>query len=248
MKGETEHEVRITLLGTGNAFHDDGFAHQSILVSSASYHFCIDYGATAVVNMINYGFSPSDLDVIFLTHLHGDHIAGLPFLLLRMQRDGRRTRIIGPRGSRERIDQILSLFYPGSGLSEEADFEEVPPGAVGLTVRQGPIFDVVPMVHSEESIGYRVNFRGKTIAVSGDTAWTESLLPLCSEADIAFLECTAVDRLEGHLSVREIHRNIDRLDASTVGFVHTSTQVRDALISWNHPKIRVFKDGDDFSL
>lgn len=243
-----EDAVKITLLGTGNAFHDDGFAHQSILLETTGLHFCVDCGSTAVMNMVKYGFRPADLDGILLTHFHGDHIAGIPFLLLRLQRDDHRTRIIGPAGTRDRITRLVDLLYPGSELAEQADFEEVPSAATRYTVCDGLVVDIIQMIHSEESIGYRIYLRGKTIAVSGDTAWTESLIHLCSRADVAFLECTAVDNLEEHITVREIRDNIDRLDAGVVGFVHTSQQVRDALSSWNHPRIRVLEDGDELRL
>ena len=77
----------------------------------------LDCGATALVAMRRHAVDPASIDAIFLSHLHGDHFAGLPFLLLEQHFIGRRDRplvIAGPPGTEQRAMAALEVFFPGS--------------------------------------------------------------------------------------------------------------------------------------
>ena len=76
--------VSIQFLGTGDAWHSEGRHHQAILLRLTAGVVLVDAGATVCLSLDHAGVGSEELDRIFITHLHGDHIAGWPFLLLRM--------------------------------------------------------------------------------------------------------------------------------------------------------------------
>src|SRR5690606_5735667 len=93
--------VSIQILGSGDAFGSGGNFQTSFLVSGQDFHFLIDCGATALISMKRYYVSPSLIDTILLTHLHGDHFSGISFFLLDAFYVQKRTdplHIIGPEG------------------------------------------------------------------------------------------------------------------------------------------------------
>ena len=77
----------------------------------------IDCGASALPALKGQGIEPNRIDAIILSHLHGDHFGGLPFLLLDAQFLSRREKpltIAGPPGTRARLDAALEVFFPKS--------------------------------------------------------------------------------------------------------------------------------------
>ena len=92
--------MNITFLGTGDAFGSGGRL-QTCIALHASIGILIDCGATALIGMKRYGIDPQSIDVVVLSHLHGDHFAGLAYLIRETQIAAARTRpltIVGPPG------------------------------------------------------------------------------------------------------------------------------------------------------
>ena len=131
---------------------------------------------------------PRAIDAIFLSHLHGDHFAGLPFLLLEQHFVGRRDRplvIAGPAGTEQRVMAALEVFFPGSAdlaWRFPLTFSELEPRR---TARFGA-FAITPYVVSHPSGSAAFAFRLKTgnrlIGYSGDTEWTDALLEVARDA------------------------------------------------------------------
>ncbi len=91
--------MRLQFLGSGDAFGSGGRFNTCILVESETGAFLIDCGASSLIAMRKYGIDPNLLDTVFISHLHGDHFGGLPFLILDAQFYSRRTRpltLVGP--------------------------------------------------------------------------------------------------------------------------------------------------------
>lgn len=111
-------EVRV--LGCGDAFGSGGRLHTCFHVRAASTRFLMDYGASALIAMRRFGVDPNGVETVFLTHLHGDHFAGLPFLILDAQLVSRRTTpltIVGPPGLGERLPALMEAMFPGSSAA-----------------------------------------------------------------------------------------------------------------------------------
>ena len=74
--------VKVTFVGAGDAFGSGGQFQTCILVDSPGFRFAIDFGASSLVALNKLGIDHNTIDAIVLTHIHGDHCGGIPFLLL----------------------------------------------------------------------------------------------------------------------------------------------------------------------
>src|ERR1700724_3672604 len=83
--------MRIQFLGSGDAFGSGGRFNTCFLVENKAGAFLIDCGASSLIAMRKYGIDPNCIDTVFISHLHGDHFGGLPFLILDAQFYSRRT-------------------------------------------------------------------------------------------------------------------------------------------------------------
>ena len=114
-------QVSLRVLGCGDAFGSGGRFQSCFMVTSAGECCLIDCGATAMVAMRRFGVDPGAIDMVLLSHLHGDHFAGLPFLLLQQHFVGRRGRpltIFGPHGGiLDRLDAVFFTIVAGYYLS-----------------------------------------------------------------------------------------------------------------------------------
>jgi ribonuclease BN (tRNA processing enzyme) len=95
--------MELRVLGCGDAFGSGGRFNTCFHVETSATRFLIDCGASALIAMRRFGVEPNGVETVFLTHLHGDHFGGLPFLILDAQLVSRRTApltIAGPPGLR----------------------------------------------------------------------------------------------------------------------------------------------------
>lgn len=223
--------VRLQFLGSGDAFASGGRLQACLHLDGAREPLLIDCGATTLVACKRAGIDPRDLGWVALSHLHGDHFAGLAFLLL----DGRfaaRTKplvIAGPAGTRERLDRTLEALYPGS-TSAQRPFE-----TNFVTLREGKPCELGAAVltpfevrhHSgAPSYALRVSYGGKVIAYSGDTEWTDSLLAVARGADLFVCECNFFDgKVPGHLDYRTLAAKRDQLECERVVITHMGEEM-----------------------
>jgi ribonuclease BN (tRNA processing enzyme) len=154
--------------------------------------------------MKKHGVSSNDIDSILITHFHGDHFGGLPFLLLdavQIQMRGKPLVIAGPQGIEERALAAAEALFPGSSSIKPRFPIEFVEMAAGTTTMIGAVA-VTPevVVHSQAAKPHalRVECAGKVIAYSGDTEWTEKLLRVSSGADLFICECSEFDGKSKH--------------------------------------------------
>jgi ribonuclease BN (tRNA processing enzyme) len=233
--------VTIQILGSGDAFGSGGRLQTCFLVSAGDERVLVDCGATALVAMRRFGVAPGTIDAVYLSHLHGDHFGGLPFLLLEAQFISRRERpltIVGPPGTRERLEAALEVLFPGSGATPwrfPLSFVELDPleprSLGGITV------SAYPVEHPSGAPAYALQLacNGCRIAYSGDTGWTEQLIEVASGADLLITECYAFDRkVSHHLDFQTLSSRRHELGAKRLLLTHMSQEMLDRLggIDW----------------
>jgi ribonuclease BN (tRNA processing enzyme) len=218
--------VALRFLGSGDAFGSGGRFQTCMHLSGAAGAVLIDCGASSLIAMKRDGVDPDDVDVVLLTHLHGDHFGGVPFLILDAQftRRARPLLIAGPPGVRARVETTMEALFPGStGVPRkfEVKFIEL---AERSTARVGSAtVTAFPVVHASGAppFALRVDYGDRIIAYSGDTEWAESLIEAARDADLFVCEAYTFDRhVKFHLDYKTIEAQAERLGARRIILTH----------------------------
>lgn len=219
--------MRLTVAGCGDAFGSGGRGNSCYVVETGDTLLALDFGASAPVSLSRLNIDSTRLDMVLLSHLHGDHFGGLPILLLDGQMERRRTRplsIVGPPGTRARLDALMETMYPGAtGTSWRFPWEvrEVAPGS---TVALGALtLTTAEVRHSAgaPATALRLTDGARTLAFSGDTEWTEALPPIARDADLFICECSMFEHAPpGHMAYLILAAHRAALTARRVLLTH----------------------------
>ena len=220
-------EVSVRFLGSGDAFSSGGRFQACIYLRSDGAHVLIDCGATSLVAMTRFEVDPLLIDTILLSHLHGDHFGGVPFFIMQAQYILNRRKplvIAGPPGLEARIQKAMEVMYPGSSQTPRkftVDFVELPEE---VATRIGPL-EVTPysVVHPSGAPSYalRIGLGGKILAYSGDTEWTEALIPVARASDLFICECFAPEKSSGyHLDYHTLTEHRSELECGKLLLTH----------------------------
>jgi ribonuclease BN (tRNA processing enzyme) len=225
--------MRLTVIGSGDAFGSGGRFNTCFHVAAARSTVLIDCGASSMVALRVAGVDPNGIDGIILSHLHGDHFGGLPFFLLDAQYVSRRERpllIAGPPGTRARVSTLLETMFPRleSGTKWRFPWEVTEVAVAAPTELLGFTVTSAEVIHfsGAPSTALRVTDGSKTLAYSGDTQWTDALLPIASGADLFIVECCEYEReLSGHLNWKTARARMSDFAARRVMVTHMSASV-----------------------
>ncbi len=256
--------LRVTLLGTGNPRPMPERYGPSILVEAATApptRILVDAGRGAAERLFTAGGRNllSGIDLVLLTHLHSDHVVGLPDLWLTGWLFGRSRALSlkGPEGTAAMMAHLEEAFaydvrmrrdvderLPGAGVTVDA--KDIPPETVfevngvkvtAFAVDHGPV---------KPAYGYRIDFAGRSVVLSGDTRYSENLIAHAKGCDVLVHEVVAVD-VERRASVMRdavlTQRIIDHhTTAEDAGRVFSAVKPRLAVYSHIVPSPTTAKD------
>ena len=224
--------MRVTVLGAGDAFCSGGRRHSGYLVEAPDACFLLDCGTTTLLALKSLGIPAERIDFVAISHLHGDHFGGLPFLFLEYIYEKQRSRpltIVGPPGTEERVRTLHATMY--RELSQrpccfDIRFRELMPG------QQTDLFGVqllpfrVPHQERDISFGYRVETAGRALLYSGDCGWNEDLIRYSRGTDLFICECCYFQtETSFHISYPRIAQEQHRLGCKRLLLSHIGREV-----------------------
>jgi ribonuclease BN (tRNA processing enzyme) len=242
--------MRLTVVGSGDAFGSGGRFNTCFQVESAKATVLIDCGASSLVALKALGIDPDHLDGVILSHLHGDHFGGLPFLLIDAQHMSRRRRpfvIVGPPGTRARLDAALEVLFPGSAATKwrfSWEVMEIEPGRPRDILGHRVVTAEVPHPSGAPSTAVRFSDGSATLAYSGDTEWTDALLPIADGAQLFIVECSGyAGRIPYHLTWEILEPRLSDLRARQIMITHMNPAVMAHLDEIRAAGVLVAADG-----
>ena len=219
---------RLVFLGTGNATCMSGRGQAATWFEDDAGALLIDCGPSFMLNANRFGVDPDRLKAVAITHFHGDHLAGLPFLLMELQSIRKRTEplaLLGPTGLRDHLEALCQLCYDRWNLTFQLNACEWDPGGILPTREISETawrITPVPMSHKPESLGYRLTTPDTTIAFSGDTIVFPGLFELARGARVLVTECTLPGPIVPvHIHARELVEIFPALGVPRVAAIHT---------------------------
>jgi len=219
--------MRLSVVGCGDAFGSGGRLQTCYHLDTGAERLLIDCGATSIIGLNRLQLDPNSVSTIVISHLHGDHFAGLVWWLLHAQHVAKRATpltIAGPPGIEARFVAAAEALFAGSTKVPrryELRFIEMTAGVpVGLAGAQILAYEV-SHPSGAPSHALRFEFGAKTLAFTGDTEWVEALVPCGLAADLYIMECYALEgKVRYHMSWQTISANLARIGARKVMLTH----------------------------
>ena len=194
--GTGREGMKVTLLGTGTPFPNAERFGSAILVEVAGTKLLFDCGRGVVLRLTQAGVSPKEVDALFLTHLHSDHVVGIPDLWLSGWLLGRSKPlpIWGPQGTSSMARHLAQAFAFDIRIRQAAP-DPLPAKAVEIDakeIEQGEIYNdgstrvsafLVDHGTVKPAFGYRVDSTGHSVVISGDTKFCQNLVDFAKGTD-----------------------------------------------------------------
>ena len=196
----------------------------------------VDFGATALAGLHQLNYQAKDIDTFFFTHLHGDHIFGVPFLVIDSTFACPRTKpltMVGPIGLKKKVLELIDVAYGLDVLdfpsAPQLQFEELRPHQTksigGLTLTTFPAEHMDPP-HEPLCLRFQ-NSAGTTVAFSGDTELGEGLRNAAHKADLLVAECSALTHPAGrHCTWEDWQKSLPSIKAKRIVLTHLGESVR----------------------
>ena len=245
--------LKVVLLGTGAGplvnLQQYG---ASTLVEAGGQRFLFDCGRGATLRLAEAGVPLGSITRVFLTHLHSDHVVQLPDLLLAGWAAGHRAvplAVWGPAGTRDMMEHLQQAFafdirirrdvdehFPASGItvvSHEVTTDSVVFAEHGVTVTaflvdHGPV---------QPAFGYRVDYRGRSVVLSGDTRVSENLVRHAKGTDVLVHEV---------LDPEELRNRPNHPSEAVIGAIiahHTTPEQAGEVFRRVAPRLAVYSHG-----
>ena len=244
-----ESDFRVTLLGTASPSPRPDRFGPSTLVEAGNIRLLIDAGRGVPIRLWQMRVPMGTIDALLITHYHSDHVSGVPDVWLtgwlQPPFGQRRTpfHVIGPTGAKELMDN-LQRAYAADVKIRLAD-EKNPPEGIAVKVDEfaadGVVFDrdgvrvtAFEVDHGDvikPAYGYRIDYRDRSVVISGDTRFSENLIRHGSGADLLIhelgaakpelLKNPAMQRIiDHHTTPRDVGRVFDRTRPKLAVYTH----------------------------
>ena len=222
--------MQIRFVGCGDAFGSGGRFNTCFHLTGTETNLLVDCGASSLIALKRQAIARNDIRAIVITHFHADHFGGVPFFMLDAQFFSKRREpltIAGPEGLRDWYTRALETAFVGSSSAArkfDLSLVELPEGRTAAIAGT----EITPFrVHHGNPggpfFGYRIAAEGRVFAYTGDTEWTETLVPLGRDADLLVAEAYFRDkRVPLHLDLASLERRLDDIRPKRLVLTHMS--------------------------
>ena len=225
--------MHLQFVGCGDAFGSGGRFNTCFHLVGTGINALIDCGASSLVALNKLAITRNDIDVIFISHFHADHVGGVPFFILEASHVLKRERpltIAGPPGLKARHAELMEAAFPGTKALQPRFALTLRELEIGQRSEVGPI-RVTPfrVMHDDRAgpcLGFRFEVDGKVIGFSGDTEWTEALIDIGHEADLFICECYMREKpVKSHMVLSALEQHIGRIRPKRLILTHMSNDM-----------------------
>jgi ribonuclease Z len=201
---------RVTLLGSGVPDPSPDRFSASTLIEAGDHKMLIDVGRGATIRLYQLHIPLSKIDTVFFTHYHSDHTVGFPDLLLTgwlpPPSFAHRTtplHVIGPTGAKNLLSGLAAAY--SADIKGREEDQHLPPDGVAANVDEftedGVVFDkdgikvtAFAVEHGiKPAFGYRIDYAGRSVVLSGDTNFNENVIKHGEGADLLIHEVAAMN-------------------------------------------------------
>ncbi|MEO6050158.1 MAG: MBL fold metallo-hydrolase [Pyrinomonadaceae bacterium] len=241
-RGQT---IRVTLLGTGTPAPVMNRFGPSILVEAGDQKFIFDVGRGALQRLTQVKVKQKEIQCVFIAHLHSDHVVGFPDFWLNGWLTGKRDsplRVFGPKGTKKMMSYLEQAFdydikirlyddhaSPDGVIIEAKDITE---GVVyeknGVKVTAFEV-DHRPI---KPAFGYRIDYAGRSVVLSGDTRFSENLIKYAKGVELLVHEVASPEALKRSEASEE--------QAKSIIAHHTTPEQAGEVFARVKPKLAVY--------
>ncbi len=225
--------VTVTVLGSGDAFASGGRCQSAYLIEAVGKRVMLEAGPDLVGSLKRQSIAPDSLDILIVSHLHGDHFAGIPFLFLEYMYESPRKRpitIAGPPKLEERAIRLMHAMYNGFDLAKVSRKVKWLVLEPGRKRKMGPLQVTAirsPHTKPDVSLSLKLAVDGRSIVFSGDSGWNDDLVKLAEGADLFLCECTYYEssQFKFHLNYPQLAANRGKFSVKRMVLTHLGREV-----------------------
>jgi len=218
----------LQFIGCGDAFGSGGRFNTCFHLVGRDINVLIDCGATSLVSMHKFGINRNDINAIFISHFHADHIGGVPFFILEANYVLKRRHALtlaGPPGLKSRYPDIMETAYPGTKTMEWSFPVTLRELEIGKRNEIGNVqitaFHVEHDDRAGPCLGFRIEAEDKVIGFSGDTQWTEALVDIGRDADLFICEAYTRDEpIKTHMALSVLEQHLAQIRPKRLILTH----------------------------
>jgi ribonuclease Z len=239
--------LKVTLLGTGNPRPSIDRFGPSILVEAGKETLLFDCGRGATIRLSQAAVPFSSVTALFLTHLHSDHVVGVPDLWLTGWIMGRRVplRVWGPPGTVAMLKHLEEAYAFDVHVRRDVDEQLPAQGAVmtGRDIDEGVVYEsngvrvtAFRVDHGlvKPALGYRIDYQGHSVVLSGDTRPSENLVKFAQGTDVLVHEVFDAD------AYHEVNNSLTPEQRQRVREHHTTPEEAGRIFTKVAPKLAVY--------
>ena len=242
--------IKVILLGTaGGPPVRVNRAGISTLVEAGGERFLFDAGRGFMQRLAQAGIPMDGVTKLFITHLHSDHVVDVSDLLLTpwSAPSARKVplEVWGPEGTGDMMDHLQKAFAYDIHIRRDVDEKFSPEGikVISHDIGEGTVYEkkgvkitafLVDHGPVKPSFGYRLDYQGHSVAISGDTRPSENLVKFCKGVDVLIHEALDAE------AVRKIAENLSQSQFESILGHHTTPEQAGQIFSRVKPRLAVY--------